>query len=487
MYEIICKYFFIFLSSFYLYKKGLNLNNTVYTRVMLSPIFALGLSYSDYILMKNLSDTYITISMLIYCIFIVIFFQTNVRLSFIASCITYILSHIIFGIISGLTALCTFTSIPKLSNFILVLITGIFSFLICHIPFQIKRFKSGMKFLYNYKFQRAGFCISLFSLSIMTFAQYSYYKDSLNHLYLILSFIFLTFIIIYWWQRNITKSYLDKLRKLELESLRQELEEKDAMIQKLMENNDAQARLIHKDNKLIPAMVSAVTEYLESADSSVSLTMKKRGDELSEYLQKQAGDRIGIIRTAVQTDNPLPLTNHAGVDAMLSYMQKRANMEQITFNVKIHPDFPSKIGDVISEADLSHLLSDLIDNAIIATRDAEHKHILVHLGILYDAPAVEVSDSGLPFDPAVYQDFGLQRHSTHLDNGGSGIGLMDIWELKKKYAASIHIYEYAPGTNEYTKILTILFDRRKHYLIRSHRPEELVQIQTRSDLYILPL
>jgi sensor histidine kinase regulating citrate/malate metabolism len=141
----------------------------------------------------------------------------------------------------------------------------------------------------------------------------------------------------------------------------------------------------------------------------------------------------------------------------------------------------------ISEADLSHLLSDLIENALIATRSASDKRILVHLGILYEVPTVEVSDSGLPFDPTVYQDFGIAKHSTHLNQGGSGIGLMDIWDLKKRYAASLHIYEFLPDAGNYTKRISLVFDHKKHYLIKTYRPQELVQMQTRSDLYILPL
>ena len=48
--------------------------------------------------------------------------------------------------------------------------------------------------------------------------------------------------------------------------------------------------------------------------------------------------------------------------------------------------------------------------------------------------SVEISDNGQPFLPEIFQDFGLKAHTTHAGNGGSGIGLMDIWKLKKKSA-----------------------------------------------------
>ena len=102
-------------------------------------------------------------------------------------------------------------------------------------------------------------------------------------------------------------------------------------------------------------------------------------------------------------------------------------------------------------------------------------------------PSIEVRDCGTPFFPSVYQDFGIEKHSTHLDDGGSGIGLMDIWSLKKNYAASLHIHEYAPKTAPFTKRITLLFDRKNHYLIRTFRPQEILKCRARTDMYVLPL
>lgn len=85
-----------------------------------------------------------------------------------------------------------------------------------------------------------------------------------------------------------------------------------------------------------------------------------------------------------------------------------------------------------------------------------------------------------------FQDFGLKAHTTHAGNGGSGIGLMDIWKLKKKYRASLVITEYAPGTYSYTKQISLIFDAKKHYIIQTYRRRELGQIRFRDDLYIFP-
>ena len=66
-----------------------------------------------------------------------------------------------------------------------------------------------------------------------------------------------------WWRFRITRDYREKLRQAELKALQNELIEKDNRIRELEENNDSLAKIIHKDNKLIPAMELAVCEYLE--------------------------------------------------------------------------------------------------------------------------------------------------------------------------------------------------------------------------------
>ena len=324
------------------------------------------------------------------------------------------------------------------------------------------------------------FCIFL----IVVIAQAKIQDTGNNNIYLIGLFTIM-FILLHIVRREVQKYYLTRLKKLELESLRQELAEKDAMIQKLKDSNDHLAHLVHQDNKLIPAMESAVQHYLTDAASNPETQLAK-GQALAQELQNLAEDRQGNL-TSYQSLRDLPHTGHAGVDAMLSHMQERALAQNIEYKLQIAADFSTAIDNQISEADLVHLLSDLIENAIIATKTCEHREIFISLGMPNGVPSIEVRDSGTPFSPSVYQDFGIEKHSTHLDDGGSGIGLMDIWTLKRKYAASLHIHEYAPETAPFTKRITLLFDRKNHYLIRTFRPQEILKCRARTDMYVLPL
>ena len=489
MIEYFIKYIFIFTTAFYLYFQLLNIGTI---KLLIKKVFCI-LILSVFATIAGVGTSIPFYSVPVYLFFyliLLIYFRNEPKLCFTTSLIAFSMSNALLV----LSAYCYATLLypffryvskpPKIVTFIF---TGLIMYFMVHLPFRVHKFKNGIKFLYNQKLINFGTIIGTITIAALIIGQQLYPTTSYTNIIPSPILILLSAILLFFlWQRCIRQYYLTKLRHLELESLRQELAEKDAVIEKLQANNELQARMIHKDNKLIPAMLSAVTKYLSMVDSN-GRTMQEHGTMLAGQLKELADERLTVLTAASEAAATLPLLHRASVDAMLSYMQKRAMQENILFEVKIHPDFEQKIEISITEPDLTHLLSDLLENAIIATKTAADRHIFVHLGILYDAAVVEVSDSGQAFEPSVYQDFGLQKHSTHPDNGGSGIGLMDIWELKKKYAASLHIYEYTGEAAPFTKKISIVFDRKKHYLIRTFRPEELVKMQARSDLYILPL
>lgn len=408
---------------------------------------------------------------------------------FFVSLISFCLSNTIF--VSCFFIYCIiisiFTDYRRVNpDMILLLFSGVLSGILSHCICNWNRFKKSIKYLYKEPYVSIIVSLGITILVFLTIPKVITAPNQKTQ-YIPLLILLAFFLLFRLWKQQTKRYYLSRLRKLELESLRQELKEKDETIKKLMESNDKLARTIHKDNKLIPAMLSAVNDYLSYTCDETTAEQTSHGKALAAQLRQLGCDRMELLAKSARVSESFPQTGNAVVDAMLDYMGKRAEAEKIEFQVKLHPDFSSRIGTEVSEADLTHLLSDLIENALIATKTEDHKSVLVHLGVLYNAPTVEISDTGSPFAPEVYQDFGLSRHSTHLDNGGSGIGLMDIWKLKEKYAVSLHIYEYPPAPEGFTKKICLVFDRKKHYLIRSCRPQELLKVQTRGDLYILPL
>lgn len=422
------------------------------------------------------------------------------KLSFVIGMLAYGIGYVLYSIDTLLILILPMirnTGNWDNGNNVAHIAIGILSLLMCEGIFKIKRLRKGLQFDTKSPIFKTSLIVAgLLYGCILVADSRRYTSDVVISLYFfgISALGFLFFAI---WKYLIKSYYMKRIRTLELESLRQELEEKDARIRKLEESNDALAQIIHRDNKLIPAMERSVCEFLRSAadmpeplaerGNRLAEPLAERGNKLAEALEDMARGRQGILRAYEDARVSVARTGHLPVDAMLTYMHDRAKERHIEYEVKINPGFSAVIPEQISEADAAHLLSDLIENAMIATRRSGRRAVLVNLSILDNALVIEVSDSGAGFDPDVYQDFGMYKHSTHLHEGGSGIGLLDIWACKKKYKASLHIYEYTPESGSYTKKIALVFDGKDRYLICTHRASELEANKVRADLFVLPL
>lgn len=486
--------FYIFIKNFFLFTLGyytfMELNNFRHAIInyVKAVLYSILLAILATTISFKLSTLHFPLTLLFYFFALYIFSYNKHCFSFIYAIISISVSYTVLSVVTVPITLIFWIVYPNtIKSYIsyITLVVGILSALATLVFMKHKRLKKAIYLLCNYNnFYTYAVLVFCFILLIII-AQAHFQSPGSSQLYVV-SILIIAILLLYIIQRQTQKYYLAKLKKLELESLRQEIAEKDELIQKLQASNDHLARIIHKDNKLIPSMEAAVHRYLLNLDHDDADTLRTNGEALASELHQLAQDRQGIL-TGYNNLQNLPRTGHAGIDAILSHMRDRAHALHIEYKIMLGADFSDAVNRLIPEADLVHLLSDLIENALIATKGCDKRTVLIHLDMLYDAPVVEISDTGKPFDPEVYQSFGLQKHSTHLEDGGSGIGLMDIWEIKKKYAASLHIHEYAPDTTPFTKKLSIVFDGRKHYLIRTYRPQDLLLYRTRTDMFILPL
>ena len=386
------------LSCFYLYHKLLNIKKRPFNIEFYCYIYFVGCSCLLYLISKHIY--YIVYSpalIILFFVFIKIYTYTNYKTALITTVIALGISLCSFtfsAVIMTLFLLCTGLT-PENDFWILIkLVIGIMQYILVHLPFQLKRLKKGMPFLYELNFNNAGFFLSICIIICVIIISTPYTL----HTYIIMSSLFLIFpcalLLISWWRAIITRNYRRKLQQFEMQKLKNELIQKEQEITRLLENNKALAQIIHRDNKLIPAMELAVNTFLQNQNALSPQQLKEQGLTLAAHLQTMSQER--------------------------------------KFNL------------------------------------------------------TEYQTNGQPFLPEIFQDFGLKAHTTHAGNGGSGIGLMDIWKLKKKYRASLVITEYAPGTYSYTKQISLIFDAKKHYIIQTYRRRELGQIRFRDDLYIFP-
>ena len=396
---IIISHFFILMFCFYFYCKILNLNDLFFRLRILFTFSALALACALCFIHFIVYPIAMFFILLTFYIFITLFTKTNWHTSLNAAIISIAMSLVSFTISSFIFSTLVFLmySYIDINNLVVIkLLNGFLQYFMIHIPFQFKRMKKGMPFLYDLQLNNIGTCISLLILICYIAASISNTSDN-NYLPFIIP-LFLIFpcalLLISWWRAIITSNYRRKLQQFEMQKLKNELVQKEQEITRLLENNKALAQIIHRDNKLIPAMELAVNTFLQNQNALSPQQLKEQGLALAAHLQTMSQER--------------------------------------KFNL------------------------------------------------------TEYQTNGQPLSPEIFQDFGLKAHTTHAGNGGSGIGLMDIWKLKKKYRASLVITEYAPGTYSYTKQISLIFDAKKHYIIQTYRRRELGQIRFRDDLYIFP-
>lgn len=390
--------FFILLSCFYLYHKLLNIKKRPFNIELYCYIYFAGCSCLLYSISKNIYYiVYFPTLIILFFVFIKIYTHTNYKTALITTVIALGISLCSFtfsAVIMTLFLLCTGLT-PENHFWILIkLVIGIMQYVLVHLPFQLKRLKKGMPFLYELNFNNIGCLLSMCIIICVIIISTPY----TIHTYITISCLLLIFpcalLLISWWRAIITRNYRRKLQQFEMQKLKNELVQKEQEITRLLENNKALAQIIHRDNKLIPAMELAVNTFLQNQNALSPQQLKEQGLALAAHLQTMSQER--------------------------------------KFNL------------------------------------------------------TEYQTNGQPLSPEIFQDFGLKAHTTHAGNGGSGIGLMDIWKLKKKYRASLVITEYAPGTYSYTKQISLIFNAKKHYIIQTYRRRELGQIRFRDDLYIFP-
>ena len=342
-----------------------------------------------------------------------------------------------------------------------------------------------MKFLFHLPSNNIGssLCIFLIMLIIMLCESKTTVESfTLGFASLI---VIIGFLLIYWWNYHITQTYRKFLRRNEIDSLTLLLEERNQEILYLKKENDKLAGIIHKDNKIIPSLSMAIIDSYENntaldlsnleCDSSLYTKLKQLYDERCETLEKYHQEILH-----------LPQTSFDSVNAVLSFMQSEALNAGIPYEVVLFDNLDSTIPAEITENDFTHILSDLLANAVNACRDIPSSSIQVYLGKMEGISITKICNTGNVFSMDALKNLGLARHTTHADTGGSGIGLMDIWKIKEKYKATLLIDEITSESSyEIHTHVNLLFNHKNHYIIQSDRHKELSRYINRPDIIIL--
>lgn len=468
MFEAFIKYFFMTICSFYIFYKLLHLSISKREFIIValfSGIIQFPLYYiHDY-------APFIFIPFMIIAFFIVILLlrnTTDYNIAFITAVLSYGFSYFTFLLSSVVISLLFFTIIYKTNDFnnlyiIAYILIGVLQLLLASVPFRLSRLKKGMPFILQKSSNTAGVIIGI----IMLIAASFWGINKKNNFLIALSIICVAacgLFLIIWWRRRLTRTYLEKLKLKEINELQE-----DNL--KLKRENQELSKIIHKDNKLIPAMEMAVQELFTYCSKDLpNSSINQKIIELLQELHTLSAERKGILSAYETQTVLLAPTGSVRIDSVLRYMQQKALSHDITFHFALNCSLKYMIDNLIDEDSLATLIADLTENSIIASKEQQTRNILLNLSIENETYCLDIYDSGILFEPDVIIHLGKTRFTTHADTGGSGIGLMSILEIAQKYNASFCIDETTDNTL-YTKKISIRFDFLNQICIESNRTE----------------
>lgn len=274
----------------------------------------------------------------------------------------------------------------------------------------------------------------------------------------------------FWLQREIRAVYQSKQFRNEIALLEKSLAEKDRIMAALQEDNEKLAQIIHKDNKLIPAMVNAVRDCADAGHGDENSDFAARALAVAEQLDDIYRERSTTVEHYEAHACRFPTMGAVSTDAILSYMSRRAGENGTGFAVEVREngdDFFSQLDAAVDRHDFNTILTELVENALLAAKENEDAAVrAVSVRLERDdtngkSICLRVSDSGKEFDKNVLHHMGRRKMTTRLDKGGSGTGLMTVSRLLQKYDADFVVEPPAEkDISRFIKTVAVRFDAR---------------------------
>lgn len=435
---------------------GLTGNELRFFRIIVNIIFSFAFSSLVYFVpnIERFSFALIIITTTVLC---KIIYKELFGTTFIYLTISYVISYFLHAISMIITIPCyilpyvfdiSFYSAEVVSytvSFILQL------FMIIMV-FRVKRFKKGMPFIRDEKFCKFGvissIIISVCSSLVSAFRDNGYIVSGG-----VIICICTGIIVFMWWQNRLTMIYTQKRFAHDIDTLNAQIEQQSNEIALLTEDNERLSSIVHKDNKLIPAMLLTVDSVAVSGGGDAAETAK-----LMEDLNRLADERKGVLKLA--GEQIVSFTSESRTNAILQYFYHKAKKQKIEFEVRLCDSYAAGLPCSIAYAEICTIIADLVENAFIAVVDMPDAKVKLTIDLDVGAEGIarglilSVYDNGPAFDKKVLNNIGVKRITTRKETGGSGIGLMTASEFVKNHNGRIDINEDGDGT--YTKRVSII-------------------------------
>ena len=454
-------WFSMILFALFIYLKILNIGNVGAAKIVCGIFLAAALTFGIY----YVKMPYVSFSLMVLLLGAFAGIAANTRFDLaltgivLSVGISYGLVIISTSIITFFTLLITGTA----NDLFIALFSVVLQFALIKLLFSIRRLKKGILFLKEKNAGAIGLIISgVIFVAIILIPNQNISREI--KLFFIIGAILSVAGLIIWWRRGLTRLYRERMRERDMQELEATVAEKDVQIQKLQESSEYMAKQIHRDNKLLAAMYEAVSAV--EGDNPI----QKQIDALMR-------ERMGALIQSQKVHKAIPTTKDDMVDSVMKAMLVKAAEEGIQFDITLIGEL-SELIEMVTPIKFNTLLADLIDNAIIATSYSEYKRILIMIGSSDGCYELNVQDSGIPFQADTLMKLGKEKASTHLDEGGSGIGWLAISEILREHKASVIITEHPPKKFGFTKTVKLRFDGNGEYIVQSFRGllQELQQL-----------
>ena len=339
------------------------------------------------------------------------------------------------------------------------ILTGIilFSF------FRIRRFRKGFSFLRSEESGIIGVALSGVILFVLVLINQGLSEEIGWWLFGGVILCIIGHVI--WYRLSLSKLYRKRVKERNTQEYERIISKKDELIQKLQTDNDTMSKILHRDNKLLPALHDAVTLIMANTENT-----QPEAELVFERINLFMQERTNLINPIINsTSIQLNSGNHL-VDSIINHMAAKASQEGITLKADIKCD-ASILNEVgIVALDFETLLADLIDNAIHATQNSECKYIDVSFAKIDGIYTLAVRDSGILFEADTLANLGHKPITTRMHEGGSGVGFMTIFGILRTCGASITIKEHVPKACKFTKTISIRFDNNNSFIFNANHP-----------------
>jgi len=470
--DSIIKFFALTINCIYIYAKVLNIRDISGLKILSAIIFSAIASVIMYFFRASSPDIRPIIMLASVFIYAGINMRVKTDIMITAAVIAGGIGYGLMGIAVIILAFL-FWLISVTPDMVLVsVLTFILSIAFTYIIFRADRLKKGFVFLQNAEAGGIGIVLSGIVIIAINLIGIKDERDPTAVL-LLIGIIVCMIGMIFWWRHNLTELYHKRLNEKTIREYEAAIAEKDKQIQSLNECNDYLSKLVHRDNKLIPAMYYGVKSFLDDSAKLENAPVQSDGLRILDELSGIMRERAKIILNNQREHKTLQSTKVELIDSILSFMLLKATENEIEFDFVMTESVERMTETVISKEKLETLLADLVENAIIATSRCTYRRILLTIGVADDCCEINVQDSGIPFETGTLINLGLKKATTHAGEGGSGVGYMSVFEILREAGASLIITEYAPKEYAFSKSVKIRFDRRFKYIIYSFRAAEI--------------